>query len=148
LEPQLKARPDQDTVPASTVRGAAALMAHARATPGVAFGDDPYLHGLWRSAGGSARATPHAFEEVLGYSGRRAVFVVELSQAFDEHRDWTLRDALSDLDQRWIVRALEAMHRGDIARVTVVANDHKLSLGPRDRLKLWRMPRPALSALQ
>jgi len=139
---------DQDTVPASTVRGAAALMAHARATPGVAFGDDPYLHGLWRSAGGVARATPRAFEEVLGYSGRRAVFVVELSQAFDEHRDWSLRDALCDLDQRWIVRALEAMHRGDIARVTVIANDHKLSLGPRDRLKLWRLPRPALAGLQ
>jgi hypothetical protein len=30
----------------------------------------------------------------------------------------------------------------------VIANDHKLTLGPRDRLKLWRMPRPALTALQ
>ena len=139
---------DQDTVPASTVRGAAALMARARATPGVAFGSDPYLHGLWRCAGGSARATPRVFDEVLGYSGRRAVFVVELSQAFDEHRDWSLRDALSDLDQRWIVPALEALHRGDIARVTVIANDHRLSLGPRDRLKLWRMPRAALAAFQ
>jgi hypothetical protein len=148
FEPQGFGVHDQDTVPASTVRGAAALMAHSRATPGVAFGGDPYLHGLWRSVGGSARPTPRAFEEVLGYSGRRAVFVVELSQGFDEHREWTLRDALSDLDRRWIVRALEAMHRGDVARVTVVANDHKLSLGPRDRLKLWRMPRPALAALQ
>jgi hypothetical protein len=148
FEPQLTGAQEQDTVPASTVRGAAALMARARATPGAAFGGDPYLHGLWRCAGGSARATPHAFDEVLGYCGRRAVFVVELSQAFDEHRDWTLREALSDLDQRWIVRALEAMHRGDIARVTIVANDHRLSLGPRDRLKLWRMPRPALAALQ
>ena len=148
FEPAPLAARDEDTVPASTVRGAAALMAHARATPGVAFGGDPYLHGLWRSAGGSARPTPQSFEEVLGYSGRRAVFVFELSQAFDEHRDWTLRDALSDLDRRWIVRALEAMHRRDIARITIVANDHKLSLGPHDRLKLWRMPRPALAALQ
>src|SRR5262249_36518298 len=137
FEPARMGSEGQATVPASTVRGAAALMARARTTPGVAFGGDPYLHGLWRSAGGSARATPRAFEEVLGYSGRRAVFVVELSQAFDEHRDWSLREALSDLDQRWIVRALEAMHRRDIARVTVVANDHRLSLGPRDRLKLW-----------
>jgi hypothetical protein len=148
FEPGLPAAQDEDTVPASTVRGAVALMANANPPPGVAFGDDPYLHGLWRSAGGSARHTPRAFDEVLGYSGRRAVFVVELSQAFDDHRDWTLRDALADADQRWIVRALEALHRGDIARVTVVANDHKLSLGPRDRLKLWRMPRPALAALQ
>jgi hypothetical protein len=35
-----------------------------------------------------------------------------------------------------------------VARVTVVANDHKLSLGSRDPWKLWRMPRPALTALQ
>lgn len=85
---------------------------------------------------------------MLGHSDRRAVFVVELSQAFDTHRDWTIRDALADADQRWMVRALAALRRGDIARVTVVANDHKVSLGPRDRLKLWRMPRPALTALQ
>jgi len=148
FEPEPLDAQNQDTVPASTVRGAAALMAHARATPGVAFGGDPYLHGLWRCAGGSARARPGAFDEVLGYSGRRAVFVVELSQAFDEHRDWTVPDALCDLDHRWIARALEALHRGDIGRLTIVANDHKLSLGPRDRLKLWRMPRPALAALQ
>ena len=148
FEPGPLATQDEDTVPASTVRGAAALMANAHPPPGVAFGGDPYLHGLWRIAGGSAHATPRAFEEVLGYSGRRAVFVLELSQAFDEHRDWTLRDALADADRRWIVRALEALSRGDISRVTVVANDHKLSLGPRDRLKLWRMPRPALAALQ
>ncbi len=146
FEPGPLAAQDQDTVPASTVRGAAALM--ARPMPGVAFGGDPYLHGLWRAAGGSARPMPGAFEEVLSYSGRRAVFVVELSQAFDEHRNWTLREALSDLDQRWIVPALAALSRGDVARLTVVANDHKVSLGPRDRLKLWRMPRPALTALQ
>jgi hypothetical protein len=137
---------DEDTVPASTIRGAAALM--SRPAPGIAFGGDPYLHGLWRAAGGSARPTPRAFEEVLAYPGRRAVFVVELSQAFDEHRDWTLRDALADIDRRWIVPALAGLNGGDIARITVVANDHKLSLAPRDRLKLWRMPRPALTALQ
>jgi hypothetical protein len=137
-----------DTVPASAVRGAALLAATALPAPGVAFGGDPYLHGLWRSAGGSARATPHGFEEVLGHAGRRAVFVVELSRSFDAHREWSIRDALVDADRRWIVKALEALRRGDVRRVTVVANDHKLSLGPRDKLKLWRMPRPALTALQ
>jgi hypothetical protein len=85
---------------------------------------------------------------VLAHAGRRAVFVVELSQSFDAHREWTIRDALADADRRWIVTALAALRRGDVARVTVVANDHKLSLGPRDKLKLWRMPRPALTALQ
>lgn len=137
-----------DTVPASAVRGAALLAATALPAPGVAFGGDPYLHGLWRSAGGSARATPHGFEEVLGHAGRRAVFVVELSRSFDAHREWSIRDALVDADRRWIVKALEALRRGDVRRVTVVANDHELSLGPRDKLKLWRMPRPALTALQ
>ena len=137
-----------DTVPASALRGAALLAATAMPAPGVAFGSDAYLYGLWRSTGSSAHATPAEFEEVLAYTGRRAVFVVELSQAFDTHRDWTTRDALADADKRWIVRALAALRRGDVDRVTVVANDHKLSLGPRDRLKLWRMPRPALTALQ
>ncbi|HEU4623931.1 MAG TPA: hypothetical protein VFS52_04160 [Steroidobacteraceae bacterium] len=137
-----------DTVPISAVRGAALLAATAHAPPGAAFGRDPYLHGLWRSTGSTAHPLPADFDEVLGHTDRRAVFVVELSEAFDAHRDWTIRDALVDADQRWIVRALAALRRGDVGRVTVVANDHKLSLGPRDRLKLWRMPRPALTALQ
>ncbi len=147
-EPERSSTQFADTVPASAVRGAALLAAAGLPAPGVAFGRDPYLHGLWRSTGSSAHATPGDFEEVLGHSGRRAVFVVELSQAFDTHREWTLRDALVDADRRWVVRALAALRRGDVMRVSVVANDHRLSLGPRDRLKLWRMPRPALTALQ
>jgi hypothetical protein len=137
-----------DTVPASAIRGAALLAATALPPPGTAFGRDPYLYGLWRLTGTSARATPREFEEILGHSGRRAVFVVELSEAFETHRDWTIREALADADKRWIMRALAALRRGDVERVTVIANDHRLSLGPRDRLKLWRMPRPALTALQ
>ena len=136
-----------DTVPASLVRGAA-LAATGTPAPGVAFGDDPYLHGLWRASGSNARSTPGSFEEVLGHTGRRAVFVLELSHSFDEHRNWTLREALADLDRRWIVSALDALRRRDIGRVTVVANDHRLTLGSRDPWKLWRMPRPALTALQ
>jgi hypothetical protein len=136
-----------DTVPASVVRGAA-LAATATPIPGVAFGGDPYLHGLWRTSGSNARTTPASFDEVLGHTSRRAVFVLELSHSFDEHRDWTLRDALANLDERWIVSALDALRRREIGRVTVIANDHKLSLGTRDPWKLWRMPRPALTALQ
>ena len=59
-----------------------------------------------------------------------------------------IRDALADLDHRWIASALDALRRRDVARVTVIANDHRLSLGSRDPWKLWRMPRPALTALQ
>ncbi len=59
-----------------------------------------------------------------------------------------MRDALADLDTRWIVSALEALRRRDVKRVTVVANDHILTLGSRDPWKLWRMPRAALTALQ
>ena len=136
-----------DTVPASVVRGAA-LAATATPIPGVAFGGDPYLHGLWRASGSNARSMPRTFEEVLGHTGRRAVFVLELSEAFDDHRNWTMRDALADVDRRWVVGALEALRRREIGRVTVVANDHRLSLGTRDPWKLWRMPRPALTALQ
>jgi hypothetical protein len=136
-----------DTVPASVVRGAA-LAATATPIPGVAFGGDPYLHGLWRASGSNARSMPRTFEEVLGHTGRRAVFVLELSESFDDHRNWTMRDALADVDRRWIVGALEALRRREIGRVTVVANDHRLSLGTRDPWKLWRMPRPALTALQ
>jgi len=137
-----------DTVPASAIRGAALLAATALPPPGVAFGRDPFLYGLWRLTGTSAQSPPQEFEEILGRSGRRAVFVVELSESFATHRDWTIRDALAEADRRWIGRALAALRRGDVDRVTVVANDHRLSLGPRDRLKLWRMPRPALTALQ
>ena len=137
-----------DTVPASAIRGAALLAATARPPPGVAFGRDPYLYGLWRVTGTTAHPPPADFEEALGHNGRRAVFVIELSHAFEANREWTIRDALAAADQKWIERALIALRRGDVSRVTIIANDHKLSLGPRDRLKLWRMPRPALTALQ
>ncbi len=136
-----------DTVPASVVRGAA-LAATGTPVPGVAFGSDPYLHGLWRMSGSNVRAMPDHFDEALGHTSRRAVFVLELSQSFDEHRDWSIRDALADLDRRWVASALHALRRRDIGRVTVVANDHRLTLGSRDPWKLWRMPRPALTALQ
>ena len=145
---ELLSTQNADTIPASALRGAATLAATAVPSPGVAFGGDPYLHGLWRSNGASARAMPNGFNEVLGHSGRRAVFVVDLLEALDAHREWTIRDALVDADRRWIAAALDSLHRREVARVTVVANDHKLTLGPRDRMKLWRMPRPALSALQ
>jgi hypothetical protein len=147
LEHERLSTDTMDTVPASVVRGAA-LEATGIPLPGVAFGADPFLHGLWRLSGMAARPLPRTFEEVLGYSGRRAVFVLELSEAFDEHRNWSIRDALADADRRWISSALEALRRRDIGRVTVVANDHSLSLGSRDPWKLWRMPRPALTALQ
>ncbi len=64
----------------------------------MAFGDDPYLHGLWRMSGSNARATPAHFEEVLGHTSRRAVFVLELSQAFDQSS--TGRFATRSLDSR------------------------------------------------
>jgi hypothetical protein len=147
MDHELLTTDSTDTVPASVVRGAA-LAATATPAPGVAFGSDPFLHGLWRACGSNVRNTPASFDEVLGHTGRRAVFVLELSHAFNEHPHWTLREALADLDRRWIVGALEALRRRDIGRVTVVANDHKLSLGTRDPWKLWRMPRPALTALQ
>ncbi len=108
-----------DTVPASVVRGAA-LAATATPVPAAAFGADPYLHGLWRSSGSNVRQTPADLHEALGHAGRSAVFVLELSQSFEQHRHWTMRDALADLDQRWIVSALEALRRRVVKRVTVV----------------------------
>jgi hypothetical protein len=136
-----------DTVPASVVRGAA-LAATATPVVGSAFGADPYLHGLWRSSGSNVRATPADFYEGLSLASRRAVFVLELSQSLEANRQWTMRDALADLDKRWIVSALDALRRREVQRVTVVANDHRLTLGSRDPWKLWRMPRAALTALQ
>lgn len=147
IEHELLSSALTDTVPASMVRGAA-LAATGSPVPGVAFGGDPFLHGLWRVSGSNARPLPPSFEEVLGHAGRRAVFVVELSRVFDQNRNWGLRDALADVDRRWIAAALEALRRRDVGRVTVVANDHRLTLGSRDPWKLWRMPRPALTALQ
>jgi hypothetical protein len=148
FEADSQATQGADTVPASAIRGAALLAATALPPPGVAFGRDPYLHGLWRLTGASAQPVPSDFEDILGHTGRRAVLVLELSQMFEVHRQWTMRDALAEADKHWMMRALAALRRGDVERVTVIANDHRLSLGPRDRLKLWRMPRPALTALQ
>jgi hypothetical protein len=177
IERSLSAAHATDAVPASFAQGASvAATGMPSHDSDVAFGDDPYLHGLWRMSGRHARALPTRFEDVLGNaagrsdacesvrggvrsSGRagstahsrklpaqRAVLVLELSRYFDAQRNGTIREALAELDRHWIAGALDALRRRDIARVTLIANDHRLTLGSRDHWKLWRVPRPALTA--
>ncbi len=115
----------------------------------AAFGSDSYLRGLWRLCGGETQSLPDQSDAPFGYPpGRSSVIVVEVSRMLSANSQGTELDALAALDRRFIEPAIRALSRSDVAKVSLLANDRRLTLSPGDRLRLWRRPRPGLEALR
>jgi hypothetical protein len=115
----------------------------------LAFGTDAYLRGLWRLHAGDIRPLPEQFDALFGYPlAQRAVLVMEVGQVLHSDPKQTLFDAVAELDRRFISPALKASRRGEVERVALVANDRQLVVRARDRVKLWRRPRPGLEGLR
>lgn len=113
-----------------------------------AFASDPYVRGLWRIAGGEAMAMPVDWAAVLGEDrARRALAVVEVADLLHAHDSWRLAEAVADIDRRLISPSLEALHRGELGRLSILANDRALTVGAADRWRLWRRRRPGLEGL-
>jgi hypothetical protein len=116
----------------------------ARATP-RAFGADPYLSGLWHLQGDVCRALPGRLEDVLADEhASGAVLVVEAGQELPTDRHCTLAQSLAHLDTRFVSPALQALRRGEVSSVTLIANDTRVTLRRRSHLRLWRRPRAGL----
>jgi hypothetical protein len=64
------------------------------------------------------------------------------------HPTWTFFDAVVQIERVFIAPAVEALGAGKLERFVILANDHQLTLRPRDRFKLWRRIPPGLSGLQ
>jgi hypothetical protein len=115
----------------------------------LAFGADAYLTGLWHLHGGESRPLPDQMEEIFGYPhADHAALVVEVARVLHSNPRWTLFDAMAELDRRFISPALQALHRGEVESVVLVANDRRVVVRSSDRLKRWRRPRLGLEGLR
>lgn len=130
--------------------GAEPLTAPAarQATADAAFGSDAYVRGLWRLAGGEARPMPVDWAAVIGEPrAPRALAVVEVAELLHANGSWRLAEAVAEIDRRLISPSLTALHRGELDRLVLLANDRSLCLRAADRWRLWRGKRTSLEGL-
>jgi hypothetical protein len=115
----------------------------------LAFGRDSYLQGLWAQRGAKVSPLPQQLADVFGYPhAQRAVLVIEIGVMLQTNPKWTFFEAVADIDRRFIAPAVEALNRGQLRRLVVLANDYELTLRASDRLKFWRRTPKGLSGLQ
>jgi hypothetical protein len=128
--------------------GGTVLPPRAHTAPGssIAFGEDAWLSGLWQLLGGAARPLPERPEALFTVNAERCVAVVELSGARPDAPWSSLHEAAAALDERLIVPALTALKSGTLERLTLIANDTRVSVGRLSALKRWRARRPGLEA--
>jgi hypothetical protein len=120
-----------------------AQSAGPQGTP-LAFGSEPYLGGLWRLLAGECRALPQRFEEIASAAREAgAVLVVSVGAELERDVECTLADAMSRLDARFVSPALDALRRGEVGGVTLIANDTRLRVRRHSHLRLWRRVRAA-----
>ncbi len=117
-----------------------------RATHGtpLAFGSEAYLRGLWQLLGSECRGLPGRFEDVASAaSAAGAVLIVDVGAELERDAESTLADAMSRLDARFVSPSLEALRRGEVDGVTLIANDTLVRLRRHSHLRVWRRARAA-----
>lgn len=113
----------------------------------LAFGEDSWLRGLRRLDGGLLKPLPEPAESLFTAAGaERAVAVVELAGAARASEPWSLAAAAVGLDEHLVRPALAALRAGALERLTLIANDTRVSLGRLSALKRWRARRAGLEA--
>ena len=114
----------------------------------LACGADPFLAGLWHLQGAASHPLPDRFGDLLSDpKPERAVLVLEITPLLQTNPNWTVFEALVDLDRRYLSPALAALHARALESVVLVANDVEVRLRPGDRLKFWRRARPGIDAI-
>lgn len=107
--------------------------------PTLTFGSDPCLVGLSRLTGLQLRSLPERLPDPTDWPHeQRAVLVAEITALLHANPAWTLFEALAHLDRSFIMPAIEALRAGTVSSVLVIANDTRLQVGRRDRLRFWR----------
>jgi hypothetical protein len=133
------------SMPAVPARTAAAGSAVSGSV--LAYGEDSWLRGLRRLDAADLRPIPEPAESLFTAPGiERAVAVVELAGAARAQEPWLLQATVAALDERLVRPALAALRAGALERLTLIANDTRISLGRLSALKRWRARRPALEA--
>ena len=117
----------------------AARPAARREIVDAAFGLDAFVGGLWRLAGGETSPMPVDSAAVIGEPrAQRALGVVEVTELLHANASWPLTQAVAEIDRRLISPSLAALHRGELDRVVLLANDRSLSMRATHRWRLWR----------
>lgn len=114
------------------------------------LGDDPYLDGLL-ALGVAKRITVSPVTAdlscVFDVNADRAAVVVEAYRLPESSSISTPLQAIEEIDRRWVAPAVDALGQGRLERLHIVANDRYVTMRSKDRLKIWRRPREALTAL-
>ena len=127
---------------------AAPRSAALREIDAAAFGSDAYVRGLWRLAGGETRPMPVDWAAVIGEPrAQRALGVVEVAELLHANASWRLAEAMAEIDRRLLSPSLAALHRGELDRLVLLANDRSLAVHAGDRWRFWRRKRAALESL-
>ncbi len=115
----------------------------------IAFGRDAYLRGLWSTIGQNVLTLPPQLGAVFSYPhARRAALAIEVGPMLHANPTWAFFDAVTQIDRDFVAPAVDALRRGTLERLVILANDHQLTLRARDRYKVWRRMPPGLSGLQ
>lgn len=139
--------------------GEAALEERGVATPAtshdarsgpIAFGSDPFLAGLSYLTALDLRSLPERLPDPDDWPHtQRAVIVAQITTLLQANPGWTMFEALAHLDRCFILPAMEALRSGAVSRVLIMANDIRLQIERRDRLRFWRRrPKAGSAALR
>jgi hypothetical protein len=152
LEMWLHAQASGAQVNALWLWGAAGAQLEPRAAriavhPWRAFGADAYLDGLMALEGARCEPLPRDLEASLQAGvAANLVLALRVAEELQTQMPVSFTSGVARLDERFIAPAVAALRSGRIARLTLIANDHALTLGPRSALKLWRRVRAPLTA--
>jgi len=116
-------------------------------TPWRACGADAYLDGLMALQGARCEPLPRDLGALQAGAAADVVLALRVAEELQTKMPLSFLDGLARLDERFIAPAVAALRAGSLARLTLIANDHRLTLGPRSALKLWRRARAPLAAL-
>jgi len=103
----------------------------------LAFGEDAWLEGLWQLQGSTGRAPPECLQEVLAAGARASVLLVGVGGQLRSERE-TAADAVARLDERFVFPALQAVHGGVLARLTLILNDALVQVHRASLRRFWR----------
>ena len=112
----------------------------------IAFGNDPYLAGLASLSGATTRKLPDSLVDATGQAPR-VLLVAEMTPLLHANPQWTVIDAVADIDRRFISPALVCLNDRRFEKVTLIANNLQVHLRRNDRLQFWRPRQPGLTGL-
>jgi hypothetical protein len=116
-------------------------------SPWRACGADAYLGGLMALEGSRCEPLPRDLDALQAGAVADVVLTLRVAEELQTKMPVSFTDGLARLDARFIAPAVAALRAGALGRLTLIANDQALSLGPRSALKVWRRARAPLASL-